>query len=85
MTVEIRIQFKSINQLSSTQQQWLLFHHQHQFLQQPNRAKAGPFVAGASISTFMKYYTNASQDEYNQKYGALMGVFASVPGGPTPQ
>jgi hypothetical protein len=46
---------------------------------------AGPFVAGASISTFMKDYTDASQDDYNQKYAALMGVFASVPGGPTPQ
>jgi hypothetical protein len=31
------------------------------------------------------YHTYASQDEYNRQYTALMGVFASVPGGPTPQ
>ncbi len=33
----------------------------------------------------MEYYTDASQDEYNRQYTALMGVFASVPGGPSPQ
>jgi hypothetical protein len=33
----------------------------------------------------MEYYTDKSQDEYNRQYTALMGVFASVPGGPTPQ
>jgi hypothetical protein len=48
-------------------------------------ALAAPFAAGAPISTFMEYYTDASQDEYNRQYTALMGVFASVPGGPSPQ
>jgi hypothetical protein len=49
-------------------------------------ALAGPFAAGAQISTFMEYYTAASQDECNLQYTTLvMGVFTSVPGGPSPQ
>jgi hypothetical protein len=45
---------------------------------------AGPLAAGAPISTFMEYYADASQDEFNRLYGAVMNVFESVPGGPTP-
>jgi hypothetical protein len=45
---------------------------------------AGPLAAGAPISTFLEYYSDASQDEFNRQYGAVMNVFESVPGGPTP-
>jgi hypothetical protein len=45
---------------------------------------AGPLAAGAPIATFTEYYADASQDEFNRQYGAVMNVFASVPGGPTP-
>jgi hypothetical protein len=46
---------------------------------------AGPLLAGAPLANFMQYYAAASQDEYNRQYDAVMGVFASVPGGPSPQ
>jgi hypothetical protein len=45
----------------------------------------GPLLAGAPLANFMQYYADASQDEYNRQYDAVMGVFAPVPGGPSPQ
>jgi hypothetical protein len=47
-------------------------------------ALAGPLAAGAPISTFLEYYSDASQDEFNRQYVAVMNVFELVPGGPTP-
>lgn len=46
---------------------------------------AGPLLAGAPTSNFTEYYADASKDEYNRQYDAVMGVFASLPGGPQPQ
>jgi hypothetical protein len=44
-----------------------------------------PLAAGAALSRFTDYYSDASVDEYNRNYAQVMAVFASVPGGPGPQ
>jgi hypothetical protein len=46
---------------------------------------AAPFAAGAPLSRFLDFYSDASRDEFNRQYSAVMTVFKSVPGGPTPQ
>jgi hypothetical protein len=46
---------------------------------------AAPFAAGAPLSKFLDFYSDASRDEFDRQYGAVMAVFQSTPGGPTPQ
>jgi hypothetical protein len=46
---------------------------------------AAPLAVGAPLSRFTDFYSDASQDEFNRQYAAVMAVFESVPGGPTPQ
>jgi hypothetical protein len=57
--------------------------------QPPNLAAGGilgaPFAAGAPLSKFSDFYSDASVDEYNHIYGPVMAVFASALGGTTPQ
>jgi hypothetical protein len=45
---------------------------------------AGYHGAPEQLSTFLDYYADASQDEYNCQYSNVMPVFVSVPGGPAP-
>jgi hypothetical protein len=45
---------------------------------------AGPFAAGAPLSKFLDFYSDASRDKFNLQYGAVMAVFQSLPGGPSP-
>jgi hypothetical protein len=33
----------------------------------------------------VEYYADASKDEFNHQYVAVMNIFESVPGGPMPQ
>jgi hypothetical protein len=44
-----------------------------------------PFAAGAPLSRFLDFYSDASRDEFNRQYATVMAVFESVPGGITPQ
>jgi hypothetical protein len=46
---------------------------------------AGPLAAGAPLSKFLDFYSDASRDEFNRQYSAVMAVFQSLPGGPSPQ
>jgi hypothetical protein len=44
-----------------------------------------PFAAGAPLSKFSNFYSDAFVDEYNCIYGLVMAVFASAPGGTAQQ